>query len=421
MLTHEQNELLCRVGPGTPMGTLARSYWLPLLRCETLLADGAPQRIRVLGENFVAFRATDGRVGLIDEACPHRGVSMALARNGDCALTCLYHGWKIGVDGQLLDAPSEPVERREKFIKNIPVRHFPVREAAGVVWAYFGGGETPKFPDWEFNSLPPDQVKAIRGECKSNWLQGFETVLDSAHLGILHKSGILASNVSSMDELRLTLDMPPVFKVVRVPYGLKEGAIRGFNDGTEYTRVREIVLPFFSFIPMRPGAVSQTFCYVPIDDYNHILWTFYYHADRPLEEGETIAPMLPGTYDNFAAGLGGFDNMWRQDRARMEQGHWSGLPGTVPTEDVVIAESMGPIVDRSKEHLGTSDVVIAQTRRRLLEMLREQEEGTLSRDPADRIDYAHIRGISLRYRGIDWSTIDAFNPPENITDPIPTE
>ncbi len=180
MLTKEHNELLTRVGPGTPMGDMLREYWVPACRSAKLEADGAPERVRLFGENFVAFRATDGRVGFIAEGCPHRCASMALARNEGNGLRCIFHGWKVNVDGECVDAPTEPVERREAFAKKVPVRSHPVREAGGMIWVYLGKHKDnpPRFPDYEFNNVPDSHVRPMRGLVKINWLQGLEALLE---------------------------------------------------------------------------------------------------------------------------------------------------------------------------------------------------------------------------------------------------
>src|SRR5487761_1732120 len=177
MLTREENELLCRVGPGTPMGNLMREYWMPILRGEALEVGGAPLRVRLLGENFVAFRTDDGRIGLFDEGCPHRCTSLALARNEDNALTCIFHGWKIDVSGKVVEVPSEPPERRAEFAAKVRVKHYPVREAGGVIWVYVGRREQPPtFYNFEFNALPPEQTFPIRAVMRCNWFQGVEAV-----------------------------------------------------------------------------------------------------------------------------------------------------------------------------------------------------------------------------------------------------
>src|SRR5579875_668274 len=191
VLPREDNEILVRTGPGTPMGELLREYWTPALRSQTLEADGAPVRVRLLGENFVAFRATDGRVGFFDEGCPHRCTSLALARNEDNALTCIFHGWKIDVSGKVVEVPSEPPERRAEFAAKVRVKHYPVREAGGVVFVYLGKSEhVPPFPNFNFTHLPDNQVLARRAIMHCNWFQGLEAVLDSAHVGIMHKSWV---------------------------------------------------------------------------------------------------------------------------------------------------------------------------------------------------------------------------------------
>src|SRR5579875_3724833 len=159
MMTREENELMCRVAPGTPMGQMLREYWAPALRSQALEADGAPVRVRMLGENYIAFRASDGRVGFFDEGCPHRCTSLALARNEDNALTCIFHGWKIDVSGKVVEVPSEPPERRAEFAAKVRVKHYPVREAGRIIWVYLGKSyEAPQFPDFNFTHLPPEHI-----------------------------------------------------------------------------------------------------------------------------------------------------------------------------------------------------------------------------------------------------------------------
>ena len=149
MMNSADNELLTRIGPGTAMGAMLREYWVPACRSAKLEADGAPERVRLFGENFVAFRATDGRVGFMQEACPHRCVSLALARNEDNGLRCVFHGWKFSVEGKCVDAPTEPRAQREKFAESVPVRSHPVHETGGLVWVYMGAQATsPRFPDY---------------------------------------------------------------------------------------------------------------------------------------------------------------------------------------------------------------------------------------------------------------------------------
>jgi nitrite reductase/ring-hydroxylating ferredoxin subunit len=211
MLKVEDNELLTRVGPKTRMGEMLREYWMPACRSESLVADGAPQRVRLVGENFVAFRATDGGVGFLYEACPHRGASLALGRNEDNGLRCIFHGWKMDVCGKVVDVPAEPAETRDAFAARLKVGHFPTHEAGGMVWVYLGKQATPPvFPDFEFNNLPASHVCARRGLVHYNWLQGLEAHIDASHVGIpiameRRREGLDITNKTRFTRLRLTV------------------------------------------------------------------------------------------------------------------------------------------------------------------------------------------------------------------------
>ena len=176
-MRREDNDLITQVGPGTPMGRMLRQYWTPAIRANALEADGAPALVRLFGQNYVAFRATDGSVGFIDEACPHRGVSMALARNEENGLRCIFHGWKLNTRGEVIDAPAEPAARRAKFQSTVKTGRYQTHEAAGVVWVFLGDGVAPPFPDFEFMSLPPGQVVIRRAVVPYNWVQGLEAHL----------------------------------------------------------------------------------------------------------------------------------------------------------------------------------------------------------------------------------------------------
>ncbi len=271
MLNREDNELLTRIGPGTPMGGMLREYWVPACRSAKLEADGAPARIRLFGENFVAFRATDGRVGFFNEGCPHRCASLALARNEGNGLRCIFHGWKFDVSGKCVETPTEPEDRRGTFAARVPVKHWQVREAGGLVWVYLGKHQEnpPRFPDYEFTRLPENQVAPRRGVIHCNWLQGLEALLDSAHVTFLHASG-LGSRVGQdfyKQEAAYMLETgAPVFEFIPQPYGFREGALRDQPDGKTYARVREVAFPFASFIPAPPGGYSLVCFSIPIDD-----------------------------------------------------------------------------------------------------------------------------------------------------------
>ncbi len=425
MMTKEDNERLCHVGPGTPMGRMMRRYWHPVARSARLVPDDAPLRVRLLGENFIAFRATDGRVGFFDESCPHRGTSLALARNENNSLTCLYHGMKFHVSGKVIDVPTEPVERREAIAAKVPLRHYQVKEAGGVVWVCIDR-ETPAppFPNFEFAQLPPEQIDARIGRIKCNWLQSLESVLDSAHLSFLH-SGVLKSRPvaeTPMSEgmranfIATTAVSAPTFELDERPYGFRESALRDYGDGRRLAKIREFVAPYFSFLPGFPGQPTRRLLVlaVPVDDHNCAQWIFNYRTDGPFIPGEVddFWHLSNPDPDNFLNVTGGFDDMWRQDRQAMKEGHFSGfLSRHFFEEDMNVQESMGPIVDRSREYLLQSDKTIIYVRRKLLAGTHAVERGEPAwglQDAKD-IDYSRIRSCAVYLRpDQDWRDVDSF-------------
>jgi len=407
------NELLTRIGPGTPMGAMLREYWVPACRSARLEADGAPERVRLFGENFVAFRATDDRVGFMQEACPHRCASLALARNEGNGLRCIFHGWKFSVEGQCVDAPTEPRGQRERFAASVPMRSHPTHEAGGLVWVYMGEAATPpRFPDYEFTRLPDDHVSPYRGIIRTNWLQGLEALLDSAHVTFLHSANLMSErgrNYFKAESDYMLGDGAPVFEFDERPYGFREGAIREEGETRSYARVREVALPFFSFIPSAPKGPRIVCCSIPIDDVTTAQWYIAYDTDAPLSRDLFGAfGMWSGDQDHFNSDMGGPENLWHQDRQSMKDGHWSGITGRGNAyEDFAVQESMGPIVDRSREYLGTCDRVIYRARKLLLEAVRRHRDtGELAFTGED-IDWGAIRAVSFPYpRDADWRDID---------------
>ncbi len=408
MLTREQNDLLTRVGPETPMGDMLREYWMPAIRSAALERDGTPQRVRLVGENFVAFRATDGRVGFVDEACPHRAASLALGRNEQGGLRCIFHGWKISPDGKVVDTPCEPADRREAFAAAQKVRAFPVHEIGGIVWVYLGKqANPPRFPEFEFTKLPASHVDVRRGLVHYNWMQGLEAHIDSSHVGVLHSGFITKGQIDTQSrDLHLTMaNTAPDFEMDVVSYGLREGALRDVGGGKTYARIRQIVLPFFTFIPGTKEDVCSGRATVPIDDEWDAEWYIVYDPNKPLTE-KRLGTLYAGASqdpNDFAANLGNHDNLWLQDRDAMKNGHWSGLTRNIPFEDFIIQSSMGPNVDRSKEQLGAADAIIVRTRRLLLDGLEDYQRTGVVPWRSDDIDFGAIRALAVTYpSGQDW-------------------
>ncbi|MCC2099167.1 MAG: Rieske 2Fe-2S domain-containing protein [Hyphomicrobiales bacterium] len=414
MLSREDNERLTRVGPGTPMGEMLREFWTPAVRSASLVADGAPKAFRLLGEDLVAFRSTDGRIGILQKHCPHRCASLALARNEGNGLRCIFHGWKIDVSGKVVDVPTEPLENMEAFAARVPVKHYPAKEAGGMVWVYMGKRETPpKFYDFEFH-FPPAASLLRCAIVHGNWLQGFEGQLDSAHLNFLHRSSVPTSP-SGGTGLAIADDSRPRFEFVEQSYGFREAALRTVADGSTYARIREVVLPYYSFIPGLHGEPRFVVVVVPIDDEWSAHWYYYMNPFGPVPDWYRFNALDRSgpDDDDFAADRGNEANMWHQDREAMKNGHFSGLTKNFVYEDFIIEESMGPISDRSQEFLGSSDIVIVRTRRMLLKALEDHANGKMPFGLDDNLDYRAIRALAVRYPAeLDWKTFDMKNPPQ---------
>ena len=390
----EENELLSRVGKGTPMGNFMRQFWIPALPAKGLERDGAPERLRLLGQDLIVFRATDGRVGVLDEGCPHRGVSLALARNADCALTCIFHGWKIDVSGKVVDVPAEPPDRREAFAARVKVNHYPVREKAGIIWVWLGGGEPAPFPNYNWIDLPENQIRHSVGIVRASWLNGLEGQLDSAHVGILHqdwatkdKSKFGQSNIDNA-----TLDLAPRFEFEEQPYGFREAAVRNMPDGQHYVRVREFVFPWYSYIPQGGGreGMQLVTISVPIDDEHSAQWDVRYNLARPLTTSNW--PETPKPIDMTPV-LGGIENRFGQDRKKIDDGRWSGY-SILRHEDYAVAMAQGVIADREHEFLASSDIAIVRARRALMNAAKAHATGTPAPEFNPKIDWGLVRSFA---------------------------
>jgi len=367
MLSREDNELLTRVGAGTPMGDLMRRYWIPAAFSRQIAEpDSPPLRIRLLGENLVAFRDTNGRVGVLDEACPHRTASMFYGRNEECGLRCVYHGWKFDVDGKCVDLPSEPPG--SNFQSKVRIKSYPCLERGGLVWTYMGPPELkPEFPDLIWTQIPDSHLYVTRRIQDCNWLQGFEGGFDTSHLAFLH--------TGTADANRLVV--PSQYPVVPVEGGFIAGTGRDVKPGETLWASNLMFMPFHKVFATSPEAAHV---WVPIDDETTMLYSADYWVDRPLTEEDLKRTTdyngihtenIPGT----DRAIQNKDNDYLIDRDLQKSGKsYTGMRG-LGVQDAAIQESMGPIADRTKEHLGVSDTAIIQIRKILLQSLRDVAAG----------------------------------------------
>ena len=378
-ISREDNELLTRVGPGTMMGDLLRRYWMPALLSSELPENDGPQiRVTLLGEKLIAFRNTNGEVGLVDEFCAHRRVSLWFARNEDCGLRCAYHGWKYDIHGNCVDLPSESEESGMR--QRIKLKAYPCVERGGVIWAYMGPPELkPELPGLEWANLPQDHVYLSKRFSNNNFMQSLEGAVDSSHVGFLH-AGFYKTIAHKNTAKYNTQDLNPIFEVEDFGAGCFVGARRNTEDGKFYWRITPYILPFYTIVP--PGALPTLtgHAWVPIDDENTWTWSMSFHPSRPLlrkeiaeiEEGNHVhAKLIPGTFipvQNKA-------NDYLMDRhAQVAGSTFSGIHG-IGMQDSAVQESMGTITDRTQENLTSSDNGVLRIRRELMRAAKANRAG----------------------------------------------
>ncbi|HXQ52905.1 MAG TPA: Rieske 2Fe-2S domain-containing protein [Stellaceae bacterium] len=413
MLTPAENQLLTRTGPGTPMGALMRRYWIPALFSDAVAEpDGPPVRVKLMGERLVAFRDTMGRVGLLDERCPHRTASLFFGRNEECGLRCVYHGWKFDIDGNCVDQPSEP--DGSNFKDKVKQRAYPCLERGGVVWTYMGPPALrPPFPELEWTQVPASHRFVTRHLQECNWLQALEGGFDTSHLTFLHSGAARALDGRAMR-------LPSRYDVIPADFGFIAGTGRETEDGGMNWTANVMLLPFHKLIATNPIGAHA---WVPIDDDNTINWCIDYRPDRPLAEAELAyskswhnihAEQVPGS-DRAALNR---DNEYGIDRALQKSGRsYTGIKG-IGMQDCSIQESMGPVADRSIEHLGVSDTIIIKLRRLLLETLKQHDAGAKLAG----LDPESYRVRSARFTvPREQSFADAAGPFVRIADPVPAK
>ena len=383
MLNREDNALICHVGPGTPMGDMMRRYWHPVCTSAQLpVPDGPPLRVRLLGEDFVAFRDTEGRVGLLEELCMHRGASLALGRVEEGGIRCLYHGWKFDVNGTVLETPNHA---DPKYRARTKAPCFPVREEGGLVWAYVGPKEhEPPFSRYAFMDAEPEHRVVLRINVQCNYLQLVEGGEDSSHVGVLHtnmarpgwKDGDFQPNPDVVNPAALTTnDLEPVLKMADTAFGFHYVALRRIGKaGMKNARVVPFIVPYGRVIPA--PAFQFTVLEVPDDD-THTSTYIVVHGKAPVSEDKIIELLGlddPRYYDRKSCAFSAsWADSFGQNREKMKE-NWTGLRG-VEVEDATIALSQGALYDRSKEHLVPADQAVMRVRRTLLDSVRRVMAG----------------------------------------------
>ena len=414
MLTAEENEVLCRVGPGTPMGKVLRRFWTPAFQLGDLPApDCPPIRVAVLGENFVAFRDTNGRLGVLDELCCHRGASLTLGRVEECGIRCLYHGWKYAVDGTILETPNLATSTFRERVKH---GAYPVREAGGLGWIYPGPpGTEPPFPSYGWASADPGELAVSEMIMDCNWMQVLEGSIDSSHVAILHLDTLatMGSGPRSVGSFEFAgepwdLDMQvpgggagwpsddnaPRIEVENTPFGFHYAAIRDVSGdpSRKFVRITAFAMPYTAFIGGSSGAVIV----VPRDDYT--CSSIGVFKLPPGSGGPVAAQRARRGVDPAVWGPEPGNRRLRlppQDRQAMAEGKsFAGFRGGNRVQDAAVQMSSGKIYDRAREHLVPADLAIIRLRRLLADSIRLVEAGQDPLGLGEGCDFTQIGAAS---------------------------
>lgn len=387
MLSREDNEILVRTNAGTPMGDYFRRYWLPVaLSREMPAPDSPPIRVKVMGEELVAFRDTNGRVGLVEPTCPHRGTNLFFGRNEACGLRCVHHGWKFDVEGKCRDMPNVP--KGAAMHGKVSIKAYPTREYGDMVWAYLGPKEQmPELPRLEHGLLPPSHRYVTKRLQMSNWAQSMDGTVDTAHFSFLHmpapaqKSNANATVAADESRLRWLRDDPlPKFTIVDHDVGFVIGGARKADGADLYWRITQFMLPTHSITPSTmPGETYYGYTWVPVDDENCWIYVYAWHPDHPIP-AEERAKYEKGGYGQFAE-LGpdyipvrNRSNDYLIDREQQKTVSFTGIRG-VSEQDMMAQESQGRIADRTREHLTATDVGVVHFRRMMLKEAKNLRDG----------------------------------------------
>ena len=386
MLTAERNALITQTGPGTPLGAMMRQYWQPAALLDEFDGPRPVRPVRLLGEDLVLFRDEAGRYGLLDRHCAHRGADLSYGRTEDGGLRCPFHGWLFDAGGACLEQPAEP--ENSSFCRSVRQTAYRCTVAGGIVWAFMGTGEPPALPALDCFAAPDSHTFAFKGMIECNWLQALEVGIDPAHASYLHRffedEDTEASYGKQFRGATTGADMPmtrilreyarPRIEVEPTEYGLRIAALRQLNDTEMHIRVTNAVFPHAFAIPMS-RSMTITQWHVPVDD-THCYWyaiftSFTDPVDRAQMRDQRLRSYSLPDYLPKVNRL----NDYGFDPHEQAHGTYTGMGDDINVHDQWAVESMGPIQDRTKEHLGSSDKAIAAFRRLLLRAIRDVAEG----------------------------------------------
>ncbi len=403
MISAEQNELMTRIGPGTPAGKLLRRYWQPVALVDEMQGERPVKAVTILGENWVLFKS-NGKYGLVDRHCAHRGADLAYGRLEDGGLRCSFHGWLYDVNGKCIDTPAEPEGSR--LCEHIRLRACPVEERSGVLFAYLGAGAPPAFPHFDCFVAPDKYTFAFKGYWDCNWLQALEVGIDPAHASWLHKffededpaasygrqfRGTPSDSAMPISKVLREYDRPEI-RVERTAYGMRLHTLRRISDAHTHIRVTNILFPQAFVIPMNAEmTISQW--HVPVDD-GGCYWYSIFTSFGAVVDKDTMRSQRLKTYPapDYRP-IFGRHNSWGFDVEEQKRRTYTGMGFDINIHDQWACESQGRIADRTRENLGSTDRGIVLYRRLLLDAIRKNEAGELVIDTANASGPPAIDGI----------------------------
>ena len=378
-------ETLVRTDAGTPVGKLLRRYWVPCLLSSEIEKPASPQvRVQIMGERLLAFRDSEGRVGLISEFCSHRGASLYFGRNEEGGIRCSYHGLKFDVSGKCIDVPQAP-----QVCERMSITGYPCVERAGIVWAYMGPPEKqPEPPGVEWANLPDRHVFVSKRLQECNYLQAMEGGIDTSHVSFVHRFEVDGDPFHQGTKANeyIKKDGNVTFEIERHDGGLTLFGRRKGEPDSYYWRVTQWIFPWYNLIPPFGDHALGGHVWVPIDDHNCWAWSINFRPDRPLSPTErSHLAEGKGIHCEYEPGTdvpgGSFrpkankDNDYLMDRvAQREKRNFSGVFG-FSAQDASLQESMGRIQNHANEKLLPSDRAIVMARRMLHEAALKLEEG----------------------------------------------
>lgn len=404
MFSKEDNSLLVTSEANTVMGNYLRCYWHPVALSEEIAEpDSPPIRVKIMGEDLLLFRDSQGKTGLIEPFCAHRGADLFFGRNEDCGIRCIYHGWKYDVHGNCIDMPNVPKDAA--YHGKIKIKAYPTREFADMVWAYMGptDEEPSELPQLEVGLVPKDHRYVTKRLVECNWTHSMEGALDTAHFSFLHMPAPTFTkddntNIAA-DEKRirwLRNDPAPRFSIIDHAVGFMIGGARNADPGDHYWRLTQFMLPTHSITPSAmPNETYYGYTWVPIDD--HHCWTYVYawNPDRPIPADE-LQNYKKGGYGQFAELGAGYipirnrNNNYLMSREDQKNISFTGVKG-IAEQDQMAQESQGYIVDRSKENLTPTDIGIIRFRKLLMQEAKNYAKGIKPLAPNQASEYC-IRG-----------------------------